>query len=133
MLAKWLTTCPAAHGKAAEARSELEPAIERYEALGATWRTARASAAHRSLGGRRGPRGPRSHGQSGWESPTRSERAGAELVAEGLTNREIGVRLFISPHTVNSHLRHSFRKLDVSARAGLAAAVSADRARRVPS
>ena len=29
----------------------------------------------------------------------------AELVAAGLTNREVGTRLFISPHTVNSHLR----------------------------
>ena len=42
---------------------------------------------------------------TGWESLTRSERAVAELVAAGLTNREVGTRLFISPHTVNSHLR----------------------------
>jgi DNA-binding CsgD family transcriptional regulator/tetratricopeptide (TPR) repeat protein len=120
----------AAHGKTADARHALEPAIECYEALGATWLTARALAAHRSLGGRRGARGPRPRGHSGWERLTRSERAVGELVAEGLTNREIGMRLFISPHTVNSHLRHAFRKLDVSTRAGLAAAVSADRARR---
>jgi DNA-binding CsgD family transcriptional regulator len=93
---------------------------------------ARAVAAHRSLGGRRGARGPRCRAQSGWESLTRSERAVAELVAEGLTNREIGMRLFISPHTVNSHLRNAFRKLDVSTRAGLAAAVSARRTRRAP-
>jgi DNA-binding CsgD family transcriptional regulator len=61
---------------------------------------------------------------------TRSERAVAELVTEGLTNREIGARLFISPHTVNSHLRRAFEKLGVSTRAGLAAAVAADVTRR---
>ncbi len=45
----------------------------------------------------------------------------AELVAQGLTNREVGTRLFISPHKVNSHLRHAFQKLDVSTRTALAA------------
>jgi DNA-binding CsgD family transcriptional regulator len=70
-------------------------------------------------------------GRRGWESLTRGERAVAELVAEGLTNRHIAGRLFISPHTVNSHLRHAFKKLDVSTRAGLAAAVTAEQTRAV--
>lgn len=52
-----------------------------------------------------------------------------ELVAEGLTNREVGRRLFISPHTVNTHLRHAFQKLDVRTRAALAAEVTRARAR----
>jgi DNA-binding NarL/FixJ family response regulator len=39
------------------------------------------------------------------------------LVARGLTNREVGERLFISPHTVNMHLRSIFGKLEVSTRA----------------
>jgi DNA-binding CsgD family transcriptional regulator len=47
----------------------------------------------------------------------------SHLVAEGLTNREMAKRLHISPHTVNSHLRHAFEKLSVSNRAALAAAV----------
>lgn len=46
----------AAGGQRAEARAALDTAIDRYEGLGATWLTARAGAAHRSLGGRRGPR-----------------------------------------------------------------------------
>ena len=125
-------TVLATRGKAADARNQLEQAIERYESLGASWLTALAVAAHRSLGGRRGARGTRSRERTGWASLTRSERAVAELVAEGLTNREIGMRLFISPHTVNSHLRHAFQKVNVSTRAGLAAAVSADHARRAP-
>jgi DNA-binding CsgD family transcriptional regulator len=107
-------------GPATDARALLEQAIDHYEALGATWLLARANASHRSLGGRRGSRGTRSRAETGWESLTRSERAVAELVGEGLTNRAIGERLFISPHTVNSHLRHVFQKLDVSTRAGLA-------------
>ncbi|NLW03667.1 MAG: response regulator transcription factor [Pseudomonadaceae bacterium] len=38
------------------------------------------------------------------------------LVAEGLANKEIAQRLFISLHTVKTHIRHILRKLDVSSR-----------------
>ena len=38
------------------------------------------------------------------------------LLAEGLTNREIAQRLFISPKTVNTHVGHIFDKLDVHSR-----------------
>lgn len=55
----------------------------------------------------------------GWRSLTRSELRVVRLVAEGLTNREVAGRLFLSPHTVDSHLRHSFAKLDVSSRVAL--------------
>jgi DNA-binding CsgD family transcriptional regulator len=44
----------------------------------------------------------------------------ARLVAEGLTNREAAERLFVSPHTVNSHLRHVFAKLGINSRVELA-------------
>jgi DNA-binding CsgD family transcriptional regulator len=40
-----------------------------------------------------------------------------------LTNREVSQRLFISPHTVNTHPRRTFQKLEVSTRAALAAKV----------
>ena len=111
----------AGHGHRERAGSLLGQAIDRYEALGATRLTARATARLRELGGRRGSRGGRQRALTGWESLTRSERAVAELVAQGLTNREVGTRLFVSPHTVNSHLRHAFQKLDVSTRTALAA------------
>ena len=42
------------------------------------------------------------------------------LIAAGLTNRETAVRLFVSPHTVNSHLRHAFTKLGINSRLELA-------------
>jgi len=47
----------------------------------------------------------------------------SRLVAEGLTNGAVARRLYISPHTVNTHLRHVFAKLGVSNRVGLAAVV----------
>ena len=45
------------------------------------------------------------------------------LVAEGLTNGAVARRMYISPHTVNTHLRHVYAKLSVSNRVGLAAVV----------
>ena len=50
---------------------------------------------------------------------TGSELAVARLVADGLSNREVAERLFVSHHTVNSHLRHVFGKLDVNSRVEL--------------
>ncbi|TQJ49085.1 LuxR C-terminal-related transcriptional regulator [Phycicoccus sp. SLBN-51] len=52
---------------------------------------------------------------------TRTERTVASLVAQGLTNRQIAEQLFVSPRTVDAHLAHIFRKLDISSRARLAA------------
>jgi DNA-binding CsgD family transcriptional regulator len=44
------------------------------------------------------------------------------LVAQGLTNRQIGRRLFISPGTVRTHLEHIYDKLGVRSRAGAVSA-----------
>jgi DNA-binding CsgD family transcriptional regulator len=55
----------------------------------------------------------------GWESITDSERTIGQLVAEGLTNREVAARLFVSHHTVDSQLRSIFRKLSVCSRVEL--------------
>ena len=57
---------------------------------------------------------------TGWARLTDAERAVAELVAEGYTNREAATKLFVSPHTVDYHLRHIFRKLDIDSRTQLA-------------
>ena len=55
---------------------------------------------------------------------TRTERLVALKVAEGLTSRQIAAELFVSPRTVDAHLTHIYRKLDISSRARLAAIVT---------
>jgi DNA-binding CsgD family transcriptional regulator len=53
-----------------------------------------------------------------------AERRVAELVAQGLTNRDIGARLHIARRTVETHLAHSFQKLGVQNRTQLARTVA---------
>jgi DNA-binding CsgD family transcriptional regulator len=55
----------------------------------------------------------------GWEALTAAEHRVVRLAADGNTNREIAKKLFISPHTVNTHLRHVFDKLDIKSRVEL--------------
>jgi len=50
---------------------------------------------------------------------TQSEQRVARLVADGYTNREIAARLFLSHHTVGTHLRHVYEKLQVRSRVAL--------------
>ncbi len=75
----------------------------------------------RALGVRPGPREPRHRPAGGWQSLTATERAVSLLVAEGLTNGAVARRLYISLHTVSTHLRDVFAKLGVPNRVALAA------------
>lgn len=68
---------------------------------------------------RRG-RGERKRPCSGWAALTPAERDVTRLLAEGLSNREIATRLFISPRTVQSHLTHVYAKLGLTSRVHLA-------------
>ena len=54
---------------------------------------------------------------------TAAERQVADRVAHGLTSRQIAEELFVSPRTVDAHLTHIYRKLDINTRARLAALV----------
>ncbi|HEX6032459.1 MAG TPA: LuxR C-terminal-related transcriptional regulator, partial [Tepidiformaceae bacterium] len=113
----------AQHGRGDEATAFLGEALERYERAGAHAWARRVRAQLRNLGLPPGPRGARPRPANGWESLSATERAVSLLVAEGLTNGAVAKRLYISPHTVNSHLRHVFAKLGVSNRVALAAVV----------
>ncbi len=67
-------------------------------------------------------RGRRGRPATGWSSLTPTELEVVRLVAEGLTNPQIGARLFMSRGTVKTHLSHIFTKLDTANRTELAAA-----------
>lgn len=117
----------ARQGLAGVARPLLDQAIEIYERLDAARDLARAEAVLREAGIHRGRRGARGRPQAGWHSLTPTERTGAGLVTEGLSNPQIGDRLYISRRTVQTHLAHVFAKLDLTSRAQLAAVVTQHR------
>ena len=102
----------------------LEEARSRYEALGALRDARRVSATLRGLGVRTGARGARTRAVSGWDSLTPSEIRVVELLSEGLTNPQIGERLYLSRKTVATHVSAALRKLGVSSRTEIAAIVA---------
>jgi transcriptional regulator of acetoin/glycerol metabolism/DNA-binding CsgD family transcriptional regulator len=55
----------------------------------------------------------------GWTSLTEAELAVAQKISRGMTNREAAADLYVSPHTIDFHLRKLFRKLDVTSRVEL--------------
>jgi DNA-binding CsgD family transcriptional regulator len=65
-------------------------------------------------------RGERKRAATGWGALTPAERDVVRLVSEGLGNKDIAARLFVSPRTVQSHLTHVFAKLSVTSRMQLA-------------
>lgn len=67
--------------------------------------------------------GRRGRPANGWTALTATEQKVAALLAEGLTNREIAERLFITPSTVKKHVSNIFCKLGVTRRSELAGAV----------
>ncbi|WP_442809485.1 ATP-binding protein [Streptomyces sp. SR27] len=98
-------------GRRTEARLELQAAYEQLSALGAAAFAARAA---RELSAT----GARARKRVG-EAPTRltaQEFQIARLVATGATSKEVGTQLFLSPRTIDAHLRNIFRKLGVTSR-----------------
>ena len=114
-------TVLADHGRRDEAAALLTEAMERFEQAGADSWAGRVRAKLRALGVHPGAHGSRQRPEGGWESLTETEVSVSLLVAAGLTNGAVARRLYISPHTVNTHLRHVFAKLGVSNRVELAA------------
>jgi DNA-binding CsgD family transcriptional regulator len=102
----------------------LTRALVRYTEAGATWDAGRVRRRLRANGVRR-RLVTSTRPNAGWTALTDSELAVVRLIAQGLTNRETAVRLFVSPHTVNSHLRHAFTKLGVNSRVELTRLVDA--------
>ena len=97
-----------------EARLELGSALDIFERLGATPWVSRARNELRATGQTR----QRSRDRA-WASLTPQERQVASLAASGLTNKEIGDRLFLSHRTVAGHLHRVFPILGIATRAAL--------------
>ena len=110
----------ARQGRAQDARALLDLALEHYTGLRATYGSARVEARLRDLGVRRGRQGSRRRPRHGWASLTETERTVAALVAEGLSNRQVAERLFLSRHTVHTHVSHILAKLGLASRVELA-------------
>ena len=68
----------------------------------------------------------------GWADLTDTQRMVVELVVDGLTNRDVGARLFLSPHTIDFHLRQIYRRLGVRSRVQLARLAGPPGARVLP-
>jgi DNA-binding CsgD family transcriptional regulator/ribosomal protein S28E/S33 len=107
-----------------ESLDELNVAFETYLRCGATADAQRVGQVLRAHGiSRRVVGKPRP--QRGIDSLTDSELKVAHLVAAGATNRAVAQRLFLSPHTVNSHLRNAFAKLGIRSRTELSRFINA--------
>jgi len=97
-----------------DAREQLRAALEMFTSMGAEGFAGRAEGELIATGER-----VRKHTVETRDELTSQEAQVAQLASEGLSNSEIGARLFISQHTVAYHLRKVFSKLDISSRSQL--------------
>jgi predicted ATPase/class 3 adenylate cyclase/DNA-binding CsgD family transcriptional regulator len=84
------------------------------------WAEGAALSTEEAIGYAQRGRGQRRRPASGWASLTPTERDVVRLVSEGLANKDIATRLFVSPRTVQTHLTHVYTKLRLSSRVQLA-------------
>jgi DNA-binding CsgD family transcriptional regulator len=57
--------------------------------------------------------------KTGWDSLTDSELKVINLIAQGVTNRDVATELHLSLHTVKTHIRNAFAKLGINSRSQL--------------
>lgn len=98
-------------GRRQDARDSLRTAYDLLSSMGAEAFAARAARELRATGER-----PRKRGGRPTDELTAQELHIARLVATGATSREVGAQLFLSPRTIDAHLRNIFRKLGISSR-----------------
>ncbi|MEU8547114.1 AAA family ATPase [Streptomyces roseoverticillatus] len=101
--------------RAGEARPHLRHAAEAFHRMGALPWERRARGELRAAGETAGPDGP-----AALDGLTAQELRIARLVAEGVSNRDVAARLFLSPRTVEYHLYKVYPKLGISSRTELA-------------
>jgi DNA-binding CsgD family transcriptional regulator len=101
-----------------EARERLREGVDLARRVGALGLAARANDEIAATGAR-----PRKVLQTGLDALTASERRVAQLAADGMSNKEIAQTLFVTIKTVEMHLSHAYRKLEISSRAQLGTAL----------
>ena len=89
------------------------------EAFHSAWAQGAALSTNEAIAYAQRGRGERRRPTTGWESLTPTERDVVRLACDGLANKDIATRLFISPRTVQSHLTHIYAKLGLSSRVQL--------------
>jgi DNA-binding CsgD family transcriptional regulator len=89
-------------------------------AFDAAWAEGAALSSDEAIAYARRGRGERKRPATGWGSLTPTELDVARLVSEGLTNKDIATRMFVSPRTVQTHLTHVYTKLGLTSRVQLA-------------
>jgi DNA-binding CsgD family transcriptional regulator len=97
-----------------EARERLREGVDLAQRIGAFGLAGRGNEEIAATGAR-----PRKVLQTGLDALTASERRVAQLAAEGMSNKEIAQTLFVTIKTVEVHLSHAYRKLEISSRAQL--------------
>lgn len=107
--------------RVADSRAPLRAARETFDALGCAAWSDRARRELRASGESSRRRDPGAR-----DRLTAQELQIAQLAAEGLTNREVGQRLYLSHRTIATHLYRVFPKLGISTRGELAAALATD-------
>ena len=85
----------------------------------AAWAEGAALSTEEAIAYARRGRRERKRPASGWASLTPAELDVVRLVSEGLGNKDIATRLFISPRTVQTHLTHVYTKLGLTSRVQL--------------
>ena len=102
-------------GRRQDARAQLRTAHEMLSDMGAEAFAARAARELRATGEH-----PRTRSAQPTDALTAQEAHIARLVATGATSREVGAQLFLSPRTIETHLRSIFRKVGITSRRQLA-------------
>jgi DNA-binding CsgD family transcriptional regulator len=109
-----------------DARSHLRAALEQFEHVRAARWAERARMELRATG-----ETTRAPEPSTLSELTPQELHAARLVAQGLSNKEVAAQLFLSPRTIDFHMRNVFRKLDITSRTQLARLPLGDEAPRL--
>ena len=112
----------AAAGDRDLARTWARRALDLADVLGARTVERRLAARLRDHRVRLGATGSRKRPSTGWASLTPTELRVAEQVAAGLTSPQIATQLYLSPRTVQTHITHILRKLQLRSRVELATA-----------